>query len=101
VSVADSKPLTDTYRYTGHRLSDLLALQRDEVTIVCAPCGFSATVPIRELIAAHGNVVLPHLLSLVTPSCPRRGKADSISCGAVYETPLMMEEELQLKAGRS
>lgn len=90
----------DAYPYTGHRLSDLLALGRDEVTIVCHACSKRGTVAVRELIAAHGNVVLPHLSSLVMPSCPRRGKPDSIACGAVYETPLSIEDEAFLKANK-
>ena len=68
--------------------------------IVCPACGVKPqSVPIRELIAMYGNVVLPAVLSLVTPNCPRRGRPDQIGCGAIYANPLTVEEEVAIKAG--
>ena len=69
--------------------------------IVCPACGFGPkSIPIRELIAIYGNVVLPAVLSLVTPSCPRRGKPESLGCSAAFATPLTPAEEVAIKAGR-
>ena len=91
-----------TDRYTGHRLSDLLAIGRDTVEIVCHPCGGRVrSFAVRDLIDRFGNAVLPSVLALVTPTCPRRGRSEGLSCGAIYRYPLTAEEEVQIKAWRT
>lgn len=88
-------------RYDGHRLSDLLALGRDTVEIVCPACGGKPKAfPIRDLIGRFGNPVLPAVIALVTPTCPRRGKPESLACDARYRQPLTVEEEARIKAWR-
>ena len=88
-------------KFTGHRLSDLLALGRDTVEIVCPACGGKPkTAAIRDLIGRFGNPVLPAVPALLTPTCPRRGRPEGLSCWAVFTHPLTVEEEARIKAWR-
>ena len=89
------------YKYTGTFLSELAAAGRERTTIVCGPCGREGSYRLASLIAEHGDVVLPHLLSIVSADCPRRlGMASNLACSAVFRDPVTAEEAAAIKAGR-
>ncbi len=90
-----------SYPYTGTFVSELAATGREHVTIVCAPCGHSRTLALADVLAEHGDVVLPHALSLVTARCKRRGTAANISCSAVFGDPVTVEEAEAIRAARA
>lgn len=85
---------------TAYRLSDLLAIGETNVEIVCSPCRRRGRYGIVGLIERHGDVVLPHLLTLVPRECP--GRQEPVPrCSAVFDHPLTVEQEAAIKARRS